>query len=378
MSTRALARRAVAPLVVAALFVAGGAAGAGAQAPPTPPPTNPLEQLLRGILAPTTTVPRPPGTPAPPPGAPGAPRPGPPAPPAPPTTVAPGARTVPPDAQAVMNSIRRTGGNSSRELMNDLRLLVDVGLSPAEAAQIGMGHFPVAGEAAFSDDFYFPRFTPSFHLHQGNDIFAARGVPVRAPFDGTLRFTEGGSAGKSAYVTTSDGTYYFMCHLDSFARIPSGSRVKQGDIVGTNGDTGNAKGGSPHVHFEIHPKGGAAVNPKPFLDRWLAEARANIPNILAQYQVGLPRALTSAGVLRRFDEQLSVVSEADLFLSQGSNPSGVLRLSEIRAARGQAARGQRSQAALEEAWRAANETGRAVLAPVTPALLHNVLVPDPT
>ena len=275
-----------------------------------------------------------------------------------------------------MNSIRRTGGSSSRELMNDLRTLIDVGLSPAEAAAIGMGQFPVAGEAAYSDDFLFPRFTPTFHLHQGNDIFAARGVPVRSPANGTLRFQDSGAAGKSAYVTTGDGTYYAMFHLDSFARIPSGSRVKQGDIVGTNGDSGNAKGGSPHVHFEVHPKGGAAVNPKPILDRWLAEARANIPNILAQYQVGLPRALTSAGVLRRFDEQFAAISDADLYLSQANNPSGVLRLSELRAARGQAARGQRSQAALEEAWRVANDTGRAVLAPVTPALLHNMLDPN--
>lgn len=347
--------------------------GAGAQAPPTPPTTNPLEELLRGLLIPPTTVPAPaPAPPAPAPGAPGAPKP---PPPGAPTTTAPGSRTVPPSAQAQMNSIRRTGGNSSRELMNDLRTLVDLGLSPAEAAQIGMGQFPVAGEAAFTDDFLFPRFTPSFHLHQGCDIFAARGVPVRAPADGTVRFTEGGAAGKSAYVTTGDGTYYAMFHLDSLARIPSGSRVKQGDIVGTNGDTGNAQGGTPHVHFEIHPKGGAAVNPKPFLDRWLAEARANIPNILAQYQVGLPRALTSAGVLRRFDEQFAAVSDADLYLSQASNPSGVLRLSELRAARGQAARGQRSQAALEEAWRVANDTSRALLAPVTPALLHNMLAP---
>ena len=261
--------------------------------------------------------------------------------------------------------------------MDQLRVLVDLGLTPAEAAAIGMGQFPVAGEASYTDDFLFPRFTPSFHLHQGTDIFAARGTPVRAPADGTVRFGEGGAAGKQAYVTTGDGTYYAMFHLDSFGRMPSGSRVKQGDIVGTNGDTGNAIGGSPHVHFEIHPKGGAAINPKPILDRWLAEAMANVPNILASYQVGLPRALTAAGVLRRFDEQFSPVSDADLYLVQSGNPSGVLRLSELRAARGRAARGQRSQAALEEAWRVARDTSRAVLAPVTPALLHRVLVPTP-
>ena len=374
VSSRAVVRRALAPAVVASLLVGAAASSGAAPAPQTPPTTaNPLEQLLKNLLAPPPAAPPPPAPPPqPPPGAP-AKGPAPAPPPGPTTTVKPGPNSIPPSAQAQINSIRRTGGRSTRELMAGLRQLVDIGLSPQEAAVLGMGRFPVAGEAAYSDDFLFPRFNPSFHLHEGNDIFAARGTPVRAPEDGTVRFTEGGAAGKSAYVTTADGTYYFMCHLDSFARIPSGSRVKQGDVVGTVGDTGNAVGGTPHLHFEIHPRGGAAINPKPILDRWLDEAIANIPNILASYQIGLPRALTSAGILRRFDAS-SGGSGGERFLSLTGSPSGVLRLSELRAARG-LGDGQPSQAVLEEAWRTAQETARAVLAPVTPLLLESVLVP---
>ena len=370
MSSRAFARRAVAPAVLLSLLVGGGAASGAAPAPQAPPTTaNPLEQLLKGILTPTR-APRPPAPKPPPPPPPGAPAKAPtPPPPAPTTTAKPGPNSIPPEAQAVINSVRRTGGRSTRELMAALRQLVDIGLSPQEAAANGMGKFLLGVEAAYTDDWLFPRFNPSFHLHEGTDIFAARGTPVRAPADGTVRFTEGGSAGKSAYVTTADGTYYFMCHLDSFARIPAGSRVKQGDIVGTVGNTGNAQGGAYHLHFEIHPRGGGPVNPKPFLDRWLDEALANVPNILAQYQIGLPRALTSAGILRRFDASSGDGSE--VFLSLTGSPSGVLRLTELRAARGL---GQPSQAVLEEAWRTAQETARSILSPLTPVLLESVLV----
>ena len=360
-------------LLVGGAAASGGAAPA-AQAPPTT--VGPLEQLLRELLTPQPAPAPPPAPPPPGPAPPGAPAggPGPPPPPAPTTTAKPGPNSIPPDAQAMINSVRRTGGRSTRELMASLRQLVAVGLSPEEAVAIGFGKFPVGGEAAYSDDWLFPRFNPSFHLHEGTDIFAARGTPVRAPADGTVRFTEGGAAGKSAYVTTSDGTYYFMCHLDSFARIPAGSRVKQGDVVGTVGNTGNAQGGAYHLHFEIHPKGGGPVNPKPFLDSWLEEAMANVPNILAQYQIGLPRALTSAGILRRFDAS-SGGAGSELFLSLTGSPSGVLRLTELRAARGL---GEPSQAVLEEAWRTAQETARSVLAPLTPLLLDSVLSPKPT
>ena len=53
-----------------------------------------------------------------------------------------------------------------------------------------------------------------------------------------------------------------------------GTSVAQGQIVGFVGDSGNARGGPAHCHFEIHPRGGAAIDPKPILDRWTKEATA--------------------------------------------------------------------------------------------------------
>jgi hypothetical protein len=182
--------------------------------------------------------------------------------------------------------------------------LQDYGFTPQEAMMMGMGRFPVAGQAYFSDDFGAPRLTPEPHVHQGNDIFAAFDTPVRSPADGQLRYAiEPLAGGNAAYVTTADGTWYYMAHLDSFAPgLSSGMTVHQGQLVGFTGDTGNAKGGAPHVHFEIHPRGGAAVDPKPTLDQWLADAIAAVPTLLAPYQQDGIRPITALGLARHFDE----------------------------------------------------------------------------
>ncbi|MEW6154821.1 MAG: M23 family metallopeptidase [Actinomycetota bacterium] len=289
-------------------LITGGALTARADVgPPAPiaaqqsPPTTAglLDDLLGRLLPTTTTVPAPPSTEAPPP---------PPEDhaPSPPTAGEPSsgsgttARTVPADAQRVVNSVVRTGSNNSLALLEALRPLTDQGLTDEEAAIVGMGQFPIAGEVYWTDDWLMPRFTPQFHLHMGTDLFAARGTPVRAPVAGRVEFASEGAGGLAAYVTTSDGTYYYLAHLDRFPKdVRSGQHVEQGQVVGFVGSTGNADDSAPHVHIQIHPRGGAAVNPKPIVDRWLAEAIAGAPAVLASYRVGLPRPLTAAGVLRR-------------------------------------------------------------------------------
>jgi murein DD-endopeptidase MepM/ murein hydrolase activator NlpD len=376
---------AVAVTVVVLLIVA--TTQAGAQAPPpttTPTTTNLLEDLVRQLL-PTTTVAPPPTTaaPAPAPGPAGAAsRPG--APPAPgattTTTVAPG--VIPPEFIPLINSVRRTPGRSTAPLLDALRPMQELGMTLEEAAIAGFGHFPVAGPADYRDDWWEARFGPPFHLHQGTDIFAARGTPVRAPFAGVVRFEDGGLGGKGAYVTVPDGTYYYMAHLDSFnAKFRSGAAVKQGDVVGYVGDTGNAAGGSPHVHFEIHPRGGAAVNPKPILDGWITQAVNGASALLAANSVGVSRAITGAGVLRRFDGQTPTESGRAmgplLWASSVSAGGGTIRLAQLQAARmaGRIDWDRMTSAAQAQAdaFREGREVARSILAPVTPAVLAPLL-----
>jgi hypothetical protein len=258
----------------------------------------------------------------------------------------------------------------------------DLGLSPEEAAIAGFGHFPVAGLADYSDDWWEPRFGPPFHLHQGNDIFAARGTPVRAPFSGVVRFEDAGLGGKAAYVTQADGTFFYMAHLDRFAtKVSNGSAVKQGDVVGYVGDSGNAAGGATHVHFEIHPRGGAAVNPKPILDGWIAEAVTAASGLLAANSVGVSRAVTAAGVLRRFDGQTSTEPGRSvsplLWASSVSAGGGTIRLAQLQVARlaGRIDWDSKTTAAQVEAdaLRQGRALAMTVLGPLTPHALAPLL-----
>jgi murein DD-endopeptidase MepM/ murein hydrolase activator NlpD len=272
------------PLVVATVaavaLLAGTAWTAVAQIPPIgdQPPTSP-----------TTTEPPPPEQ------APSQPTPGPSAPTddgsgggsgdAGATPGSAPANNVPPEYQQLMKSIKRTPANNTKRLVADLAQLEAYGLTAQQAAIVGMGRFPVAGTANFVDDWWFPRFVPKFHLHVGTDIFAAYGAPVRAPVDGRVRITNGRVGGLAVYVHMTDGTYFYMAHLSGLADgLQNGQQVKTGDVVGYIGDSGNARGGAAHCHFEIHPRGGPPINPKPYLDKFIADATAQVPQLVEYYR----------------------------------------------------------------------------------------------
>jgi murein DD-endopeptidase MepM/ murein hydrolase activator NlpD len=115
---------------------------------------------------------------------------------------------------------------------------------------------PVQGPHAFSNDWGQPR--SGGRRHQGNDIFAPYGTPTVAPVSGTVTHRSVSRGGLSWYVRGDDGNVYFGTHLSAYA---AGGRVAGGTVIGYVGTSGNARGSSPHLHFEIHPGGGAAVNP---------------------------------------------------------------------------------------------------------------------
>jgi murein DD-endopeptidase MepM/ murein hydrolase activator NlpD len=100
--------------------------------------------------------------------------------------------------------------------------------------------------------------------HQGNDIMASSGTPLRAVNSGTITRTGNGGLGGIALYLWDGSTEYYYAHLSRLA-VGSGQKVSAGQLVGSNGATGNAAGGPPHLHFEIHPGGGSAIDPYPSL-----------------------------------------------------------------------------------------------------------------
>jgi murein DD-endopeptidase MepM/ murein hydrolase activator NlpD len=152
-----------------------------------------------------------------------------------------------------------------------------------------MGRFPVAGVAHWAHDWLLPRYGPGFRFHLGCDVVAPYGTPVRAPVDGVLQSHQDPLGGLSVRVVMPDQTAFYFAHLSALVEgFSEGLAVHTGDVVGYVGDSGNAKGGVPHVHVGVYPKGGGATDPKPILDRFLHDAEAALPSVVAAYAAAHP------------------------------------------------------------------------------------------
>lgn len=103
--------------------------------------------------------------------------------------------------------------------------------------------------------------------HEGIDIFAPRGTPVRAATRGiVVRKGWNRLGGKTVSVFGPAGWFHYYAHLDDWDAPGIGDWVEAGAVLGYVGDTGNAKETPPHLHYGIYASGGAR-NPYPLLAR---------------------------------------------------------------------------------------------------------------
>lgn len=120
---------------------------------------------------------------------------------------------------------------------------------------------PIAGPMTHINDWGNPR--SGGRTHKGNDLFNAAGTPNVAIVDGTVQHISGGLGGTGIMLHGTDGNVYYYAHLSAYAGGPR--EVKQGELIAYTGDTGNAKGGAPHTHFEVRIGGTAHTNPYPLI-----------------------------------------------------------------------------------------------------------------
>ncbi|MGH2740174.1 MAG: M23 family metallopeptidase [Actinomycetota bacterium] len=178
------------------------------------------------------------------------------------------------------------------------------------------GPFPVAGLTWWRDDWRDPRYTPYLHFHEGLDVFASAGTPLVAVADGQVtQLLQSYPSGLGVMITDAAGIRYFYAHLSGFASgLGVGQEVEVGDVIGYVGDTGNAYGGTPHLHFEIHVNG-VPVPPKPYVDRWLHIAERRAIDLVAQ-------TLQTRAPLDEFDFRLTRLFD----LSGGGGVPGAQQL----------------------------------------------------
>jgi len=129
-------------------------------------------------------------------------------------------------------------------------------------ALLGIWKCPVQGPLRFTDSWGAAR--SGGRRHKGTDMMSPHGTPTVAPVSGRVEHRNSSLGGMSWWVYGDDGNTYYGTHLSAYENVGAG-HVERGTVIGYVGSTGNASAGAPHLHFEFHPGGGAAVNPYPRL-----------------------------------------------------------------------------------------------------------------
>ena len=195
---------------------------------------------------------------------------------------------------------------TARRLLPFACLLVFAGAASATPKKgVPQLIFPVVGDTQYIDDFGAPR---AGGAHEGNDLMAEKKSPAVAVEAGKVKFwTTSAAAGCMLYLYGDSGTTYLYIHLNNdltmkndnqgkcvagtaFAKgLKNGQRVEVGQHIAYVGDSGDADGIQPHLHFERHPGGGAAANPFHWLN--------TVPRLLFSSPLGQPVSLSMRGTV---------------------------------------------------------------------------------
>jgi murein DD-endopeptidase MepM/ murein hydrolase activator NlpD len=160
-----------------------------------------------------------------------------------------------------------------RPLVDQLRQADPPGLLPQHPPPPhggpGSGVCPVKGPVRIGQGWGAPR-DGGRRRHHGIDLLAPAGTPLVAVASGhiaRLSNRDRGRGGISLWLRDRRGTAYYYAH-NQHNLVHLGQPVNAGQLVARVGATGNAKGGPPHLHFQLHPNGGRPVSPDAAVRRW--------------------------------------------------------------------------------------------------------------
>jgi peptidoglycan hydrolase CwlO-like protein len=155
------------------------------------------------------------------------------------------------DAASLTSSLSGKVADLARKYAAELKAIEDAKKAKEGSVSGVLLTCPVKGSHAYSDDFGAPRYGGGYHLHAGNDIFAALGTPIVATFPGTVE-QDGNDLGGLAVKVFGAAGWTYNAHLSAYEGSYPRS-VNTGDVIGYVGNSGDAQGGAFHDHFEWHP-----------------------------------------------------------------------------------------------------------------------------
>jgi murein DD-endopeptidase MepM/ murein hydrolase activator NlpD len=183
-------------------------------------------------------------------------------------------------AAHLLSSGRLPGGgwDAARALFGYNRSAAYVQKVLAQAAEYGYRYTP-AGPPPDGDRYAFPvagpvSYGPAHHDYPATDIFAPIGAPVLACVRAEvlrLSRTDRGEGGLSVTLRGEDGWRYYYAHLSAVrGDLNVGDIVEAGELLGANGNSGNARTTPPHLHLGISLTGSVAgeISPYPYLQLW--------------------------------------------------------------------------------------------------------------
>ncbi|RKZ89393.1 MAG: hypothetical protein DRQ39_00840 [Gammaproteobacteria bacterium] len=143
---------------------------------------------------------------------------------------------------------------------------------------------PVAGNSQYTNSYNVARPGTKSGIHGAIDMYAKRGTPIVSPVAGTVRSAKvnSGAGGNWVQVMGNDGNLYYFAHMEGSPTVKRGDTVRAGSALGYVGNSGSARGTTPHLHFKVS-RNGVTQNPYGLLqgssgaDGYFRAQNANIP-----------------------------------------------------------------------------------------------------